>query len=307
MRIVFMGTPDFAVASLNALLEAGHEVCAVWTRADTPKKRGMKLLPPPVKVLAQHHGIPVFQPKNLRGEETQAKLKELSPDVIVVAAYGRLLPEPLLKLPPLGCVNVHASLLPAYRGANPISAAVMNGERESGVSIMRMAKGMDEGPVLLMRRLEMLENESFGSLHDRLAELGGQTLIEALALLEAGALSETPQDDARATYAPMMKNEDAKIDFARKAQAVACHIRACDPVPGAYAELGELRIKLYGGSPADGRGEHGSILTCDKTGVLIACGEGAVRVREVQAQGGKKMPAAAFFNGHAALLKERFQ
>ncbi|MEA5039416.1 MAG: methionyl-tRNA formyltransferase [Clostridiaceae bacterium] len=306
MRVVFMGTPNFAVQSLCAILEAGHDVIGVWTRADTQKKRGMKLLPPPVKVLAQAKGIPVYQPKNLRGDETLQQLTALAPDVIIVAAYGRLLPRRVLELPRYGCVNVHASLLPKYRGANPIAAAVLNGECESGISIMRMAEGMDEGPVLLMRRLPLLENETFGSLHDRLAELGGQVLTEALALLEACALSETPQDSAGITYAPATRNEDAKLDFTRSAHEVACHIRACDPVPGAYAMLDGMRIKLYGASEAGGRGEPGVILSCGREGVQIACETGAVCVAEVQAQGGKRMPAAAFFNGHTSMLAKRF-
>lgn len=306
MRVVFMGTPVFAARALAALLAAGYEVAGVFTRADTPQKRGMKLLPPPVKVLAQERGIPVYQPKNLRKAETLAQLSALAPDVIVVAAYGRILPCQLLELPKLGCINIHASLLPKYRGANPIAAAVMAGEKESGITIMRMAEGIDEGPVLLQRTLALIENETFGSLQDRLAELGGQSLIEALALMEAGALTETPQDDTLATFAPMMRNEDAKAEFHLPALRAACHIRACDPVPGAFAMLGTLRIKLFGASVTEDRGEPGIILYCDKRGAVVACLEGAVRIAEVQAQGGKRMPAAAFFNGHTALLSEKF-
>ena len=307
MNVVFMGTPDFAAASLRALLEGGYPVSGVWTRADAAAKRGMKLLPPPVKVLALEHGLPVFQPKNLRGGETLEQLRALAPDVIVVAAYGRLLPKAVLELPKYGCVNVHASLLPKYRGASPISAAILNGETESGVTIMRMEEGLDTGPMLLRKRLPLLPDEAYGSLHDRLAALGAEALLEALPRLEAGTLEPVPQDEAGSCYASVVKNDDCKADFSLPAHSAACLIRAYDPAPGAFARLGETRMKLFGAAESEGHGAPGTILRCDKDGIHIACGRGAVRVAEVQAQGGKRMPAAAFFNGHKDLLAASFE
>lgn len=306
MRLVFMGTPDFAAASLRALHEAGHEILAVFTRADTPKNRGMKLLPPPVKVLAMEYGIPVCQPKNLRGEDTLAYLRSLAPDCIVVAAYGRILPQTVLDVPRLGCINVHASLLPKYRGAAPINAAILHGEKEAGVTIMRMEAGLDTGDMLLPVSTEILPDESFGSLHDRLALLGGQAIVRALELMERGEIKGIPQRDEDSSYAPMIAPEDCRVCFDRPAEQVSCQIRAYDPVPGAFASLGGEKIKLFAASLGEGSAPAGTILAADKKGVLIACASGAVRVGQVQAAGGKKMPADAFFRGHQALLTEQF-
>jgi methionyl-tRNA formyltransferase len=310
MRLVFMGTPEFAVASLQALLDADHEIAAVYTRMDTPKNRGMKLLPPPVKVLAQARDIPVFQPKNLRGEETQAQLRALAPDAVIVAAYGRLLPQAVLDVPRFGCLNVHASLLPKYRGAAPINACILNGETESGVTIMQMDAGLDTGDMLLPAALPILPDEPFGSLHDRLAKLGGETIVRALALLERGELKAVPQPKMGASYAPMIRNEDCKLSFDLPAKRVACAVRAYDPQPGAFALLGETKMKLFGASVAEDEGSLGApgqILAVDKSGVCVACGRGAVRVAQVQGAGGKRMPADAFFRGHQSLLNEIFR
>ena len=310
MRLVFMGTPDFAVASLQALLDAGHEIAAVYTRMDTPKNRGMKLLPPPVKVLAQARGIPVFQPKNLRGEEIPAQLRALAPDAVIVAAYGRILPQAVLDIPRFGCINVHASLLPKYRGAAPINACILNGETESGVTIMQMDEGLDTGDMLLPASLPILPDDGFGSLHDRLAKLGGETLVRALELLERGELNAVPQPQAGASYAPMIRNEDCRLSFDLPAGRVSCAIRAYDPQPGAFAFLGENKMKLFGASVAQeagGPGAPGKILAVDKNGVCVACGQGVVRIAEVQGAGGKRMPADAFFRGHQSLLNETFR
>lgn len=310
MRIVFMGTPDFAVAALEALHEAGHQIVGVYTRMDTPKNRGMKLLPPPVKVKALEYGIPVFQPKNLRGEDTQRQLRELEPEVIVVAAYGRLLPQAVLDIPRYGCLNIHASLLPKYRGASPINACILHGETEAGVTIMQMDAGLDTGDMLLPVRTEILPDESCGSLHDRLAVLGGQAIVKALDLLEKGALHGQPQPEGGATYAPMIQTADCKIDFTRSAREVSCAIRAYDPAPGAFSTLGGDKMKLFAASPEQdegGCGMPGTILKADKKGIVVACGRGAVRIGMVQGAGAKKMPADAFFRGHAALLSEIFR
>ena len=309
MRIVFMGTPDFAVAALEALHEAGHDIVGVYTRMDTPKNRGMKMLPPPVKVKALEYGIPVYQPKNLRGEDTQQQLRDMNPEVIVVAAYGRILPQAVLDIPKYGCLNIHASLLPKYRGASPINACILHGETQAGVTIMQMDAGLDTGDMLLPVATDMLPDECCGSLHDRLAKIGGEAIVKALDLLEKGELKGEPQPETGFTYAPLIQTADCKIDFTKSACAVCCAIRAYDPAPGAFATLGGDKMKLFGASleQAEGVcGAPGTIVKNDKKGIVVACGEGAVRIGTVQGAGGKKMPADAFFRGHAALLEEIF-
>lgn len=308
MRIVFMGTPEFAVASLSALYEAGHTIAGVFTRMDTPKNRGMKLLPPPVKVYALEKGFPVFQPKGLRKVEVQQQLAALEPELIVVAAYGRILPPAVLELPKYGCLNVHASLLPDYRGASPINACILHGETKAGVTIMQMDAGLDTGDMLLKESTDILPEESYGSLHDRLAEIGGAAIVKAIALLEQGALSGEKQPE-EGSYAPMIRTEDCQISFAGSAREISCRIRAYDPQPGAFCQLGGGKIKLFGGAVAQPEGilgQPGSILKVDRKGVYIACGQGSVLVAQVQAAGGKKMPADAYFRGHQAMLEERF-
>ncbi len=309
MRIVFMGTPDFAVAALEALHRAGHDIVGVYTRMDTPKNRGMKLLPPPVKVKALEYGIPVFQPKNLRGEDTQQQLRDLAPEVIVVAAYGRLLPQAVLDIPKHGCLNIHASLLPKYRGASPINACILQGETVAGVTIMQMDAGLDTGDMLLPAATDMLPDESYGSLHDRLAIIGGQAIVKALDLLEKGELKGEKQPEEGFTYAPMIQTADCRIDFSRSAFAVSCAIRAYDPAPGAFAMLGGDKMKLFAASLEEAEGVHGApgtIVKNDKKGIVVACGTGLVRIGQVQGAGGKKMPADAYFRGHAAQLCEIF-
>ena len=309
MRIVFMGTPDFAVAALEALHDSGHEIAAVYTRMDTPKNRGMKMLPPPVKVKALEYGIPVYQPKNLRGEETQQQLRDLVPEVIVVAAYGRILPQAVLDIPKYGCLNIHASLLPKYRGASPINACILHGEQVAGVTIMQMDAGLDTGDMLLPVSTEMLPDESCGSLHDRLAKIGGEAIVKALDLLAKGELKGEPQPVEGFTYAPMIQTSDCKIDFSKSAFEVSCAIRAYDPAPGAFAMLGGDKMKLFGASLEEKDGcaaAPGTIVKNDKKGIVVACGRGTVRISVVQGAGGKKMPADAFFRGHAAMLSEIF-
>lgn len=310
MKVVFMGTPEFAVSTLRALLKSGHEVAAVFTRADTPKNRGMKLLPPPVKVAAQQAGLPVYQPRTLRGGEALCTLRELNPDVIVVAAYGRLLPPDILALPRYGCVNVHASILPAYRGASPINSAILHGERETGVTIMQMQEGLDTGDILLCVRTGIDPAESYGQLQDRLAELGAAALLDALEGLREGRIVPQKQDDAKATYAPLIKNQDALVSFSEDYRKVSCAIRAYDPAPGAFAFLGEEKLKLFGARAVPDEGGDapcGAILRVDGEGVLVRCAGGCVRIATVQGAGGKKMPADAFFRGHAALRQQKFQ
>ncbi len=308
MRTVFMGTPDFADASLKALLGSRHEVCAVFTRADTPKNRGMKMTMPPVKITALAEDIPVYQPSTLRSQEVYDILASIQPDIIIVAAYGMFLPKSILELPRYGCINVHASLLPKYRGASPINAAIIEGESQTGVTIMKMAKGIDTGDMLISRAVDILPDDSYASLHDKLAPVGGQLLLEALDLIESGNAIYTPQDDSLSTYAHIIKTEDARISFEWDAAACACHIRGYDPAPGAFAFLGGERIKLFSavkGDAAVSRGP-GEIIGCDKKGLAVQAKDGVVLIREVQLNGKKRMPAADCFRGRPQLLEERF-
>ena len=305
MRVLFMGTPDFAVSALEALIAAGHDICGVYTRQDTPKNRGMKMMPPPVKVTALTHNIPVFQPKTLRDPEVQAEL------IAVVAAYGRILPKEVLDAPKYGCLNIHASLLPKYRGASPINAAVLYGDSETGVTIMQMDEGLDTGDMLIKRSISIEENETVGSVHDRLAVIGGEAIVEALRLLEEnGALPGEKQPADCDSYAKMIRTEDCEVSFQDAAFAVSCKIRAYDPFPGAYAFLGEEKLKLFSAKRTDvtGKGAPGTILRCDKTGLYVLCQNGdAVCIGEVQGAGGKRMAADAFFRGHAKLLDCSFR
>lgn len=306
MKVVFMGTPDFAVATLRALCASEHEVAAVFTRADTPKNRGMKMMPPPVKVEALAHNLPVFQPTTLRDGAALEILRGLKPDAIIVAAYGRILPREILELPRYGCINVHASLLPRFRGASPIQAAILHGDAQSGVTIMQMADGIDTGDMLYTAATEIGPRETCGELEQRLADIGARALLETLALCERGALQPQKQDDAYATHAPLIKNGDCLIDFSHKCDTVACAIRAYDPAPGAFAFLGGEKMKLYGAEAVQESGEAGRILSVDARGARVACGEGSVLIEAVQGQGGKKMPADAFFRGHKQMLTEKF-
>lgn len=304
-----MGTPEFAVSALAALIDSRHEVIAVYTREDKPKNRGMKMMMPPVKELALQHDIPVFQPKSVKTEEEIAAFAALNADVAVVAAYGRLLPQEILDAPRYGCINIHASLLPKYRGASPITAAIQDGETETGVTIMQMDIGLDTGDMLLKSSTPISDTDTFQTVHDRLADMGGNLIVEALDKLEAGTLSAEKQGETTSRYASMIKAGDTEISFNNPARVVSCHIRAFDPTPAAYSFLGGNRLKLFGatvehettGKPA------GTILKLDKGGILVACDDGGVvRIPEVQGDGGKRMPASAYFNGHRDLLDAIF-
>jgi len=300
MRILFMGTPDFAVASLRRLVEDGHELCGVFTQPDKPKNRGHKLAPTPVKEYAITKNIPVYQPAALRNEENL--VRSLEPELIVVAAYGKLLPEVILNVPPLGAVNVHSSLLPKYRGAAPINWAVLNGERETGVTIMYMAKELDAGDIILQKPTPIGETEDAQALTVRLAELGAEALSEAVMALAAGTASRTPQDHARQTYAPMLGKELSPVDWTRSAHEIACQIRGLLPWPCAVTDaIGGGEMKLYAAAETgeETRAKPGAIVSAGKAGIDIACGDGkALRVTELQAKGGKRMSAAAYLLGH---------
>ena len=301
MRIVFMGTPEFAVPSLKALAEAGFGICGVFTQPDKPKNRGMKLQASPVKEYALSIGLPVFQPVKMRDGEALAILQELKPDLIAVAAYGKILPVDILELPPLGCVNVHSSLLPRYRGAAPINWAILNGEDETGVTIQRMAEGIDTGDILAQARTAIDINESAAQLLTRLAGLGAELLVETVRGLEAGAAVATPQDENQASHAPMLSKELSPMDWGKTARQLHDQVRGLYPWPSAVAVLDEIRCKMIRTSLLEEETDQrpGTVLQADKKGLRVACGDGKVlEILELQPDGKKAMAAAAFLMGH---------
>lgn len=297
MRIVFMGTPDFAVPSLQALIDAGHDVCAVYTQPDKPQGRKQILTAPPVKTLALEHDIPVFQPNTLKNEDEQARLRELAPEVIIVVAYGKLLPKAVLDIPPHGCINVHGSLLPRWRGAAPIQWAVIAGDEMAGVTTMQMAEGLDTGDMLLTYETKVGEKETAGELFDRLAQSGAELLIQTLVKLDE--ITPRPQDDAQSCYAHMLDKQMAVIDWSKSAHEIDCLIRGLNPWPIALTTLSGERLKVFAAEKAAGNGEPGTVLEADpKKGLTVACGEGALRLTEIQLVGGKRMKATDFLRGH---------
>ena len=298
MRIVFMGTPDFAVPSLQALIDAGHDVCAVYTQPDKPQGRKQILTAPPVKTLALEHDIPVFQPNTLKNEDEQAHLRELAPEVIIVVAYGKLLPKAVLDIPPHGCINVHGSLLPRWRGAAPIQWAVIAGDEMAGVTTMQMAEGLDTGDMLLTYETKVGEKETAGELFDRLAQSGAELLTQTLVKLDE--ITPRPQDDAQSCYAHMLDKQMAVIDWSKSAHEIDCLIRGLNPWPIALTTLSGERLKVFAAEKANGNGEPGTVLEADpKKGLTVACGEGALRLTEIQLVGGKRMKATDFLRGHA--------
>ena len=298
MRIVFMGTPDFAVPSLQALIDAGHDVCAVYTQPDKPQGRKQILTAPPVKTLALEHDIPVFQPNTLKNEDEQARLREIAPEVIIVVAYGKLLPKAVLDIPPHGCINVHGSLLPRWRGAAPIQWAVIAGDEMAGVTTMQMAEGLDTGDMLLTYETKVGEKETAGELFDRLAQSGAELLTQTLVKLDE--ITPRPQDDAQSCYAHMLDKQMAVIDWSKSAHEIDCLIRGLNPWPIALTTLSGERLKVFAAEKANGRGEPGTVLEADpKKGLTVACGEGALRLTEIQLVGGKRMKATDFLRGHA--------
>ena len=297
MRIVFMGTPDFAVPSLQALIDAGHDVCAVYTQPDKPQGRKQILTAPPVKTLALAHDIPVFQPNTLKNEDEQARLRELAPEVIIVVAYGKLLPKAVLDIPPHGCINVHGSLLPRWRGAAPIQWAVIAGDEMAGVTTMQMAEGLDTGDMLLTYETKVGEKETAGELFDRLAQSGAELLTQTLVKLDE--ITPRPQDDAQSCYAHMLDKQMAVIDWSKSAHEIDCLIRGLNPWPIALTALSGERLKVFAAEKANGRGEPGTVLEADpKKGLTVACGEGALKLTEIQLVGGKRMKATDFLRGH---------
>ncbi len=313
LRVVYMGTPDFAVPALQSLLASRHQVVGVVTNPDKPVGRGNKISEPPVKRAALAAGVEVFQPKGLRNEAAQEKLRAWAPDLIVVAAYGRILPEAVLAIAPLGCLNIHASLLPHYRGAAPINWCIVRGEVETGITIMQMEAGLDTGPMLLKRAVAIAPDETAQTLHDKLAPLGGPLLLQAIDSLLDGSISPQAQDHELATWAPMIKREDAALDWTKPAQELDNQLRGFSPWPGASswwhpsdAASSPQLIKIGAARAVEGEGAPGEVLSVDEGAVLVACGQGALRLDILQAPGRRALPARDFLNGTRVSAGDRF-
>jgi methionyl-tRNA formyltransferase len=296
LRIVFAGTPEFAAEHLKALLAAGQRPIAVYTQPDRPAGRGQKLMPSPVKQLALQHAIPVLQPSSLRDPAAQAELAALEPDLLLVVAYGLILPQAVLDIPRLGCINSHASLLPRGRGAAPIQRAIEAGDGESGVTVMQMEAGLDTGPMLLKVATPIQPDDTGGSLHDRLAGLGAQALVEAVARLAAGELAGKVQDEALATYAHKLNKDEARLDWSRPADELARRIRAFDPWPVCHSSLNGTPLKVFGALVEAGEGAPGTILAARRDGLTVACGSGALRLTRLQLPGGKPLAFAELYH-----------
>ena len=298
MRVVFMGTPDIAATCLSKILEDGFQVVGVYTQPDRPKGRGMKMVYSPVKEVALAHEIPVFQPENFREDETVEELRALQPDVVAVVAYGRILPQRVLDIAPKGFINIHASVLPQYRGSAPYQWAVLDGLAETGVTAMYLCREMDAGDMIDVAKTPIGPDETAGELLDRLAVLGADLLSKTLSNVERGVVTATPQDASKATYAPMLDKSMCAIDWTKTAQQVHNQVRGLHPWPVATAELAGTKFKIHATAVVNGKGEPGTILGLTKTGLQVACGEGAIEIRELQAEGGKRMAAPDYFRGH---------
>jgi len=308
MRVLFWGTPDFAIPPLRALAGEGFEVVGVVTQPDKPVGRHRtKLEPPPVKLVALEESIPVLQPDRPRGDEFLGELRSLEPDISVVVAYGHILPTNVIDLPKLGTVNIHASLLPMLRGAAPIQAAIREGHAETGVTIMRMVKALDAGPMLLQVRTPIPDDETYGELQLRLAEMGALALIEALALIDIGEAAERPQDESRATYAPKVDRTMTRVEWTADAITVSRIVRAYDPRPGAHAMATTGEVKLFGArlAPDARQGEPGEVLAIDDDGMTIACGSGAVRISTVHPAGKRRLSPRQWASGRGIAVGER--
>ena len=298
MRVVFMGTPDIAATCLKKIIADGFEVVGVYTQPDRPKGRGMKMQFSPVKEVAVAENIPVFQPENFREDETVQQLRDLKPDVCAVVAYGRILPQKVLDIPAKGCINIHASLLPQYRGSAPYQWAVLDGLKETGVSAQFMQLQMDAGDVIDAAKTPIGENETAGELLDRLAILGAELLSQTLTKVERGTVEATRQDESKVTFAPMLDKTMCPIDWSKTAQQVHDHVRGLHPWPVATMELKGQKFKVHATRIVEGSGKPGEILGLTKTGLKIACASGAVEVISLQAEGGKRMAAPDYFRGH---------
>ncbi len=306
MRIVFMGTPDFAVPSLQILIENGYEVCAVYTQPDKPKGRGHKLMPSPVKELALSRNIPVFQPGTLRTPEAAEQLRSLKPELFVVVAYGKILPKEVLEIPPLGCVNVHGSLLPKYRGAAPVQWAVLNGDSVSGVTTMLLNEGVDTGDILLKEQTHVGEEETAGELFDRLKETGAQLLLKTLKGLSEGSIQPVPQKEEEATFAPLLSKELSCLDWNLSAKELFNRIRGLNPWPGAYGILDGKKLKIHRARVVPYLSGEPGTLTELAEGMAVFCKEGALLLTEIQPENGKKMDSKSYLMGHPLTPGARF-
>ena len=293
-----MGTPDIAATCLKKILADGFEVVAVYTQPDRPKGRGMKMVASPVKEVAIANDLPVFQPENFREEETVQQLRDLKPDICAVVAYGRILPQKVLDVPTFGCINIHASVLPKYRGSAPYQWAVLDGLAESGVTAMYLCREMDAGDIIDVSKTPIGESETAGELLDRLAVLGADLLSKTLSRFEQGKVEAIPQNPDEVSYAPMLDKTMCPIDWNKTAQQVHNHVRGLHPWPVATMELKGQKFKVHETRVVEGSGAPGEILDLTKTGLVIACGEGAVEIRSLQAEGGKRMAAPDYFRGH---------
>ena len=301
MRVIFMGTPDFAVPSLEALLTK-HEVVLVVTQPDKPKGRGKKMVPTPVKACALEHGIPVLQQEKVKEPEFVEQLRSYEPDLIAVTAFGQILSEPILEMPKYGCINVHGSLLPKYRGAAPMQWSIIDGEKVTGITTMYMAKGLDSGDMLLKAEVEITDEDTFATIHDKMAVTGANLLLDTLDQLEAGTLERIPQDHDAATYAPMITKETGHIDWSKNRQDIINLIRGLNPVPAAYTIYEEEVLKIFGAVISDVQVDgaaNGEIVAVVKKGFVVKCGDGCLLITEVQARGGKRMMTDAYLRGHA--------
>ena len=300
MRVVFMGTPDIAATCLQKILDDGFHVVGVYTHPDRPKNRGMKLAFSPVKEVALANDLPVYQPENFREEETVEQLRALQPDVVAVVAYGRILPQNVLDIPKYGCINIHASLLPNYRGSAPYQWAVLDGLEETGVTAMYLCRQMDAGDIIDVSKTPIEPNETAGQLLDRLAVLGADLLSKTLTDIDKGCACRCPQDESKATYAPMLDKSMCPIDWTKTACQVHNHVRGLHPWPVATAVIGGTMFKIHSTVVVDCKTTHqpGKVLALTKTGLQVACGQGVVEIRSLQAEGGKRMAAPDYFRGH---------
>ena len=305
MRIIFIGTGEIGVPTLRALLNSEHEVIAVVTQPDKPVGRDQRIEPPPIKTAligrARPPGAPIFQPARIKDPQAIEQIRSRTPDAIVVVAYGQILPHDVLEIPRLACLNVHASLLPRWRGAAPLQAAIAAGDFETGITVMYIDEGLDTGDILLQRNVEILPNDTGGSLHDRLAQIAPEALLESLRLIAAGSAPRIRQDNARAAYAPKLKREHGQIDWSESAAAIERKIRAYNPWPGAFMKVGDQNLKIFSASVVDLTGQPGEILRSDKD-LIVAAGKGALCLAEVQLEGKRRMSGAEFLRGHGALL-----
>jgi methionyl-tRNA formyltransferase len=308
MKIVYMGTPDFATAPLKALIEGGHEILCVLTRADKPRGRGQEMSATPVALEAEKYGIPVMKPLKMKDPELLKKLRDFQADVFVVAAYGKLLPPELLSIPPFGCVNIHASLLPAYRGAAPVQWAILDGQKETGITTMQMDAGLDTGDILKQYRIPIAENETGGSLFDRLRDLGAKAILDTLSGLEAGSVTPVKQGETTTEYAKMLTREMGDIDWNEPALKTERLIRALNPWPGTYTGMNGKQLKIWrshidGGT---GKGQPGEIVSAEDGRLLVSTGEGLLSIDELQMEGKKRMDAASFLRGNRLQTGDRF-